>query len=83
MIYMYPKLGLFFNCVLIALLFDACQYSNSAAIEAARKDSLLHCTTNLPERYGNISANKNADSNVQIENKTANHEGMVMIPKFK
>jgi len=77
---MYPKLSLFFNCVLIVLLFDACQSSNSAAIEAARKDSLLHCSSSLPDRFGNSMTNKNVDSNVKIENKKINHEGMVLIP---
>lgn len=58
---------------------SACQSEAQRAAEAARKDSLLHCTNNIPARFGTVTAQNETDSNGLTTNDTVSHEGMILI----
>ena len=47
---------LFTKCIMIVGLMSACQSEAQRAAEAARKDSLLHCTNNIPAPFPFYSA---------------------------
>lgn len=58
---------------------SACQSEAQRAAEAARKDSLLHCTNNIPARFGTLIAQNETDSNRLNTNDSVSHEGMILI----
>ncbi len=64
--------------LLIICLISACQSASEKAA-AAKKDSLLHCSSNLPARFGNGSSLNQNDSNSLITNTNVSHDGMVLI----
>ncbi len=64
---------------LLLCLITACQSEADKAAEAAKKDSLLHCSSNLPVRFGNAGSLNSADSNLTNTDTAISHEGMVLI----
>ena len=70
---------LFTKCILIVGLMSACQSEAQRAAEAVRKDSLLHCTNNIPARFGTLIAQNETDSNRLNTNDSVSHEGMILI----
>ena len=58
---------------------SACQSEAQRAAEAVRKDSLLHCTNNIPARFGTLIAQNETDSNRLNTNDSVSHEGMILI----
>lgn len=71
---------LFFTKLLLLVGFmGACQNAAQKAAEAARKDSLLHCTNNIPARFGTATVNNESDTNNVATKDSISHEGMVYI----
>jgi formylglycine-generating enzyme required for sulfatase activity len=74
------------NSIKIFILFTicACQSAKEKA-EAEKKDSLLHCSSNIPARFGNGNATNQKDSSTlnpdsaMATNEKFSHEGMVHI----
>ena len=75
----------FLNILSLAFLITGCQSAAEKA-EAEKNDSLLHCTSNVPSRFGGNNAANHTDSNFAItdsvlstSNEKLTHEGMVHI----
>jgi formylglycine-generating enzyme required for sulfatase activity len=62
----------------IAFLICSCQ-TLSEKSQTEKKDSILHCSSNIPSRFGNANSLNNVDSNLTENNKLGSHEGMVFI----
>lgn len=62
-----------------AILTFSCQSATEKA-QQEKRDSLLHCSSNIPARFGNTSVANNSDSNRVEANTKVSHEGMVKIP---
>ena len=75
---MNQKLIFKINIIATIFLMTACQSASEKA-EAIKKDSLLHCASNIPSRFGNTNTLNQADSNSIVTTMPISHEGMVHI----